>query len=120
MLVEVTSVQAVDANATLLVAQGYEAMGEFGIPGRRYFRKDSGAAVREYQIHAFAASSWETDRHLAFRDYLHSHPVIAQEYSELKRSLGKQFPSDINAYTDGKDSFIKTTEQAALAWWRSA
>jgi GrpB-like predicted nucleotidyltransferase (UPF0157 family) len=120
MLLEVPSIEALDGQAAALVAEGYEAMGEFGIPGRRYFRKDNASGVREYHVHAFARGSEGAVRHLAFRDYLRSHPTIAQEYSELKRRLARRFPSDIAAYMDGKDPFIKPTEQAALVWWRSA
>jgi GrpB-like predicted nucleotidyltransferase (UPF0157 family) len=120
MLVEATSVEAVDERAPLLEAMGYEVKGEFGIPGRRYFRKDNEAGIREYQIHAFAADSGEVARHLAFRDYLRSHPQAAGEYSQLKRELAKQHPSDAGAYMEGKDPFIKATVPAALAWWRSA
>jgi GrpB-like predicted nucleotidyltransferase (UPF0157 family) len=79
ILVEARSVVAIDENATSLEACGYESMGEFGIPGRRYFRKDNAAGVREYQIHAFAADSREVARHLSFRDLIfpreHGHRV---------------------------------------------
>jgi GrpB-like predicted nucleotidyltransferase (UPF0157 family) len=53
---------------------------------------------------------------LAFRDYMIAHPEVAQKYSELKRQLAKQYPDDINAYMDGKDSFIKEMQQKALVW----
>lgn len=120
ILVEARSVVAIDENATSLEACGYESMGEFGIPGRRYFRKDNAAGVREYQIHAFAADSREVARHLSFRDYLRSHPAVAEEYSQLKRELAVQHPDDIEAYMDGKASFIKAKERVALAWRGSA
>lgn len=119
MLVEVTAIEAVDECAQLLVEQGYEAMGEYGLPGRRYFRKNSKSGIRTYQLHIYAKGSMEVVRHLAFRNYLRSHPGIAREYSELKRKLAEQYPDDIQAYMDGKDPFIKTTERAALDWWRS-
>jgi len=120
MLVEVDSIDAVDERAQALVALGYEAMGEFGIPGRRYFRKDNQSGIREFQLHAFAAGSAAVERHLAFRNYLRVHPEVAREYSELKRRLAKEYPSNMEAYIDGKDPFIRATEQVAVAWWRSA
>jgi hypothetical protein len=40
-------------------AFGYMAMGEFGIPGRRYFCKDYENSVRTYNVHIFAANSSE-------------------------------------------------------------
>ena len=57
ILLEVEDVIALDAYASRLVEFGYEAKGEFGIPGRRYFRKDSADGVRTHQIHAFACGS---------------------------------------------------------------
>jgi GrpB-like predicted nucleotidyltransferase (UPF0157 family) len=95
---------------------GYEAMGEFGIPGRRYFRRDDPATgARTHQVHAFARGSPHVERHLAFRDFLRSHPEHAAEYSELKRRLTAT-PVEIDAYMDGKDAFIKDMERRALAW----
>jgi GrpB-like predicted nucleotidyltransferase (UPF0157 family) len=120
ILVEASSYEAVDQKGNSLVAKGYEALGEFGLPGRRYFRKDSARGAREFQIHVFLAGSVEAARHLAFRDYMRSHRAAAAEYSQLKRDLARQFPSDIDAYMDGKNPFIKATDQAALAWSRSA
>ena len=115
MLLEVTSVEKLGENTSVLEALGYEAKGEFGIPGRRYFRKDDAAGVRQFQVHAFAADSGQVNRHLAFRDYLRSHPAVAEEYSQLKRELAMQYPSDMEAYTDAKTPFIREVERLALA-----
>ncbi len=45
MLVEVTDITDVDAHNRAMEALGYEAMGECGIPGRRYFRKEDAAPL---------------------------------------------------------------------------
>jgi len=119
VLVEATSVEAIDDRTESVEALGYEAKGEFGIRGRRYFRKDDAAGVREYHVHAFEAGSENVARHLAFRDYLRSHPAVAEAYSRLKRELARRHPSDIEAYRAGKDPFIQATQRVALAWWRS-
>lgn len=119
MLIESSSLEAIDEKTASLESIGYEAKGEFGIPGRRYFRKDNDAGAREYQIHVFNAGSEDVLRHLAFRDYLLSNPSVAQEYSLLKREISKRFPSDIEAYMDGKNPFIKANERIALAWWHA-
>ena len=95
---------------------GYEAKGEVGILGRRYFRKNSPSGIRTHQVHAFAANSSEGERHLAFRDYMIAHPAEAQEYGELKRKLAREHPDDITAYSDGKEPFIKEHEARAIAW----
>lgn len=116
ILLEVERVDDLDARSARLVDLGFEAKGEFGLPGRRYFRKDSAEGVRTHQIHAFARGSRDIERHLAFRDYMIAHPPAAQSYSALKRRLAETHPGDIDAYMDGKDAFIKEHEIKALAW----
>lgn len=114
ILVEAISVDAVDSRTEAMAALGCEAMGEFGLPRRRYFRKDNGAGIRQYQVHAFAAASMDIARHIAFRDFLRTHSELAQQYSELKRRLATQHRWDIQGYMDGKDSFIKETERLGV------
>ncbi|HMD54213.1 MAG TPA: GrpB family protein, partial [Phycisphaerae bacterium] len=99
-----------------LQALGYIAMGEYGIPGRRYFRKDDAAGNRTHQIHTFQTGSPQIERHLAFRDFMSTHGEYANQYAALKRRLAEQHPDDIEAYMDGKDEFIKQMDIKAAAW----
>jgi aminoglycoside 3-N-acetyltransferase I len=117
VLLEVTSLSALDEKVRALEALGYEAMGECGIPGRRYFRRNDSQGARTHQIHAFVAETPEVTRHLAFRDYMLAHPPIAREYGELKERLAAAHASDIEAYMDGKDAFVKEHQARALLWW---
>ncbi|HEY9881698.1 MAG TPA: GrpB family protein [Leptolyngbyaceae cyanobacterium] len=119
ILVEVQDLARVDAQTETLVVLGYEAMGEYGIPGRRYFRKHSSAGVRTHHVHTFAVGSPQVQRHLAFRDYLTAHPEDAQRYSTLKQQLAQAHPNDIEAYMDGKDGFIQEMDRKAAAWLAS-
>jgi GrpB-like predicted nucleotidyltransferase (UPF0157 family) len=116
MLVAVTDIFKVDENNASMQALGYEVMGEFGIVGRRFFRKDNNRGTRTHHIHTFEISSAQIDRHLAFRDYMRSHPEDAQKYSELKQYLAQEYPQDIAGYMDGKDEFIKEIDRKAQAW----
>ena len=68
MLAVAGSLSRIDELAERMREIGYEVMGEFGIPGRRYFRRDNAAGVRTEQVHTFAAESPHVRRHLAFRD----------------------------------------------------
>jgi GrpB-like predicted nucleotidyltransferase (UPF0157 family) len=120
MLPVVKNLTSVDDCADNLRRLGYEVMGEFGIDGRRYFRRDNPAGVRTDHVHAFAADSPHVLRHLAFRDYLRAHPDVAQEYSQLKQRLAAAHPFDIEAYMDGKDPFIRETQAIALEWFARA
>jgi len=56
-------------------------------------------------------------RHIAFRDYLRTHPEIRAEYQQLKEELSTQEWKDGNEYNEAKDSFIKTVEQKAVKWY---
>jgi GrpB-like predicted nucleotidyltransferase (UPF0157 family) len=116
MLVVVSDVVLLDENASRLEALGYDALGEFGIAGRRYFRKDNHAGERTHQIHAFQAGSPQIARHLAFRDFLKVHPDYASAYEALKQRLAEAFPNDVSSYCDGKDSFIQEMDAKAAAW----
>ncbi|MBE9136837.1 GrpB family protein [Nodosilinea sp. LEGE 07088] len=104
-----------DCNAAMETL-GYEVMGEYGLPERRYFRKDNAQGDRTHHVHIYQTGSLEIERHLAFRDFMMAHPDCAQQYSDLKRTLAVRYPHDIDSYMDGKDEFVKTMEQRALYW----
>ncbi|XGV97231.1 MAG: GrpB family protein [Leptolyngbya sp. BL-A-14] len=116
LLIEVNEIVQMDQDQVAMESLGYVSMGEFGIPGRRYFRKENQQGVRTHHVHAFAAGGSEVERHLAFRDYMRAHPEDAQAYSQLKRALAKQYPTSIDRYMDGKDGFIKAMDQKAAQW----
>jgi GrpB-like predicted nucleotidyltransferase (UPF0157 family) len=114
----VRDITLVDTANAAMQTLGYEAMGEFGIAGRRYFHKDT-HGKRTYHVHVFAEGSEHISRHLAFRDYLRAHPEDAARYSALKQQLAAAHPQDIEAYIGGKNALIQTLEQTALSWLQS-
>ena len=116
LLVEVKDIALIDEQSSSMESLGYEAMGEFGIAGRRYFRKDSQEGVRTHHVHIFEFGSEQVERHLAFRDYMIAHPEEAQKYSELKRELAREYPTSIEQYMDGKDGFIRAIDRKAAQW----
>lgn len=112
----VRDITKIDACNEAFERLGYEPKGEFGIAGRRFFRK--GIEVRTHHVHIFDISnSKEVKRHLAVRDYLRTHPQEAFEYGQLKSKLADLYPSDIEAYCNGKDAFVKELERKALNWY---
>ncbi|MFB9326665.1 GrpB family protein [Paenibacillus aurantiacus] len=115
VLVEVRDIEAVDAYNDNMRRLGYQPKGENGIPLRRYFNK--GGAQRTHHVHVFQAGSEHVTRHLAFRDYLTAHPEEAKRYAELKIELARQYPSDMNAYIEGKDALAKELVVKALDWY---
>lgn len=116
LLVEAQNLEATDGSRPAMASLGYESMGEFGIPGRRYFRKDDANGIRTHQVHVFEIGSPQVARHLAFRDFMIAHPNDALRYSDLKRRLAKEHPFDPEAYMDGKDPFIQEIDRRAAIW----
>lgn len=114
IMAAVRSLEQADAAAEKFSRIGYEYLGEFGIPGRRYLRK--GGDERTHQIHIFQADDRKNiERHLAFRDYLRTHEEECREYAALKKELARRFPYDIDGYCDGKEKFVRTMEKQALS-----
>jgi GrpB-like predicted nucleotidyltransferase (UPF0157 family) len=99
-----------DAQDCIMPMEGmeYEYVPEFEneFPERRYFRKTSNGK-RSYHIHMVEIGTDFWKRHLAFRDYLRTHPEIANEYSDLKKELAKRFENDREEYTNAKTEFIE-------------
>jgi GrpB-like predicted nucleotidyltransferase (UPF0157 family) len=118
ILLEAVDLETLDRQSRALEELAYEALGEFGIVGRRYFRKNNASRIRTHHVHAFQTGNVEIERHLAFRDYMVAHPEEARQYGELKQELATHHPEDIEAYMDGKNAYIKEQQAIALAWRR--
>ena len=118
MMPIVKHIEKVDNFNKSMVEIGYEPLGEFGMKGRRYFRK--GGENRTHQIHVFQYDNTnDIERHLAVRDYLRAHENEKIAYGKLKEHLAKEFPNDIEAYSNGKHEFVKNLEKRALEWSRN-
>ncbi|MCL4827001.1 MAG: GNAT family N-acetyltransferase [Caldilinea sp.] len=115
MMPLVRDVREVDRRISAMAAAGYTPRGEFGLPGRRYFVKGP-AHARLVHCHIYAADNPEVERHLAFRNYLRTHPAERDAYAQLKMQLAQAHPTDIVAYMDGKNGLIKQLEAEALRW----
>ena len=121
LLAVVSDVHLLDARAERFESLGYEVMGEFGLPGRRYFRRDDPRGIRINQVHAYAPeSSSEIQRHLDFRDYMRAHPESARAYARLKQQLADECRGDMARYSDGKTAFIREIERRAALWKRNS
>jgi GrpB-like predicted nucleotidyltransferase (UPF0157 family) len=83
---------------------GYEYKGENGIPRRHFFVKGD---PRTHHVHVNEVDGRDWENQVFFRDYLIQHPGMAQEYAELKLELARRFPTDRQAYLDGKAPFIE-------------
>lgn len=116
ILVIVRDIDKVDAINPQLQQMGYSPVGEYGIPGRRFFYKGT-HDLRSHHLHVYAMGNPHILRHLAFRDYMRTHPVNALAYSRLKETLALEFPEDMEKYIAGKNAFVQKEERRALAWY---
>jgi GrpB-like predicted nucleotidyltransferase (UPF0157 family) len=66
-----------------------------------------------YHLHLMKYQSDHWKRHLAFRDYLRSHPEVAKKYFRLKKRLSRKYGTDRVGYTNAKTAFIKNIELTA-------
>jgi GrpB-like predicted nucleotidyltransferase (UPF0157 family) len=115
LLIEVESLAVLDACNPTMLSLGYQAKGEHGIPGRRYFQRLEGD-VHLFHVHAFKMGHPDILRHLNFRDYLRAHPDEARAYQALKLRLAAQFRYEPRCYTSGKTAFILAIDQRAALW----
>ncbi|POZ60091.1 GrpB family protein [Chromobacterium alticapitis] len=78
-----------------------------------FFREPAGQ--RRTHIHVRRAGGANQRYALLFRDYLRSHPGMADAYGELKRRLAAHL-ADPNSYPDVKDPAVDLIYLAAEQW----
>lgn len=93
---------------------GYDVAGEWGIQGRRLFRK--GGENRTHHIHVYQYDNPQIHRHLIFRDYLRTHPYEVELYTGLKEDLAQRY-NDTTFYSKEKKPFVNALEQRAMNWF---
>jgi GrpB-like predicted nucleotidyltransferase (UPF0157 family) len=118
ILIEATSLAAIDEGNAAMESAGYQARGAFGIEGRRYFKRvGAPPAMPGFHVHAFERGSPHIVRHLRFRDYLLAKPEVARAYAALKLSLVDEsgaLPAD---YFARKANMVAQIERDALAYF---
>ncbi len=90
-----------------LAALGYRHEGDLGIPGREAFRQPPDSGFLACHLYCSPRDSVALRRHLAFRDYLRTHPDAVDEYARLKQALAQCYRNDRPAYTDAKTGFVE-------------
>jgi GrpB-like predicted nucleotidyltransferase (UPF0157 family) len=114
VLVEAENLGRIDGFDDCMEQNGYVPMGEFGIKGRRFFIR-SEVEKRIAHVHVFEAGDPHVARHTDFRDYIISSPGDARVYARLKTELTMRYPDDRDAYTKGKEEFIRTATRRSNA-----
>jgi GrpB-like predicted nucleotidyltransferase (UPF0157 family) len=121
ILIVCSDINKIDSYNDLLKKEGYEAMGENGVKGRRYFRKGNEDGSATFHLHSFDLNSrFDIDRHIVFRDYLRTHKEEALNYQRLKEELANKYPNDMESYFKGKQKYLKEVEDKALEWRKAS
>ncbi len=74
------------------------------------------AEGRRAHIHVRVAGRLNQRYPLLFRDYLRSHPPVAQAYAQVKIALAKYHADDVEAYYDVKDPVCDIIMGGAEEW----
>ena len=113
IMLGVERLSEVEGRIPQLEAHGYEYVRNYEtqLPERRYFRKPR-VGSRAYHLHCVVRASDFWIRHIAFRDYLRSHPDAAAAYFALKQTLAAACTKE--EYTEAKSPFIEAVLDRAL------
>lgn len=114
MMCIVKDIKKIDLFNDKMNSLGYDVAGEWGIEGRRLFRK--GGENRTHHIHFYQVDSPQIKRHLIFRDYLRVHPEEVAKYSQFKENLAQTF-ENTSDYSPAKKEFVREMEKQALLWF---
>ena len=114
-VIEVENLEDVIHAVPEFEAIGYESKGEYGIPGRQFFTRDTNGD-RTHHLHVFQIGHPDIERHTVFRDFLRANPDAAREYEKLKEKLAKRFPKQSSNYTAAKSDFILSMDEVARYW----
>jgi len=114
-VIEVENLEDVIQTVSEFEALGYKNKGEFGIPGRQFFTRDTNGD-RTHHLHVFQKGHPDIERHIVFRDFLRANLYAAREYEKLKKKLAKRFPKQSGNYTAAKSDFILSMDEVARYW----
>ena len=105
------------AQIAAMEALGYQYLGEHGLPGRLFFRREQGGR-RTHHVHVVEWGGERWHRHRAFRDYLRAHPDEAAAYAEAKRRVASQ-ASHLGDYWERKQQFVDELFERAWRWYQA-
>ena len=139
ILVGLQEETSLDAIVLPLLDAGYTYIEKFnaGMPYRRFFvalvalknmplpsilaDKDELAFGRDYNsvanIHVMTRGSYHWIRHIAFREYLRTHPEVRKSYEALKLKIAEIDFADPLEYNSHKEEFIAEQQAKAVAWF---
>lgn len=110
VLVGLRELELSDEQIAAMEGIGYTYLGEYGLPGRLFFRKEP----RTHHVHVVEHGGDHWERQLTFRDALRTDADERQRYDEFKRKLAAEGHTR-DVYTELKTPFIREVEARARA-----
>lgn len=86
---------------------GFDYEGNLGVEGREAFKRRYDDGFMTYHLYVCQNDGKGYLEHIAFRDYLRSHPDAVREYERVKNGLASRYPHDTDGYLNGKKKFIE-------------
>jgi GrpB-like predicted nucleotidyltransferase (UPF0157 family) len=109
MLGAVRHLEDVSAFVEPLRGLGYEdaaiQLGYWTVPDRRLFCVGS-YNEGSHHLHLVELNSTPWVGNLRVRDFLRTHPEVAEQYARLKENLAVAHGTDIDSYTEGKTALL--------------
>jgi GrpB-like predicted nucleotidyltransferase (UPF0157 family) len=105
VLVGLRKLELTDEEVANMKRLGYEYLGEYGLPGRLFFRKERGT----HNVHVVEHGGEHWERQLTFRDALRADEGERRRYDRFKRRLAAEGHSRA-VYTELKTPFIRAVE----------
>jgi GrpB-like predicted nucleotidyltransferase (UPF0157 family) len=110
VLVGLRELELTDEQVAAMERLGYRYLGEHGLPGRLFFRKEP----RTHHVHVVQHGGEVWERQITFREALRSDEEERRRYDEYKRRLAAEgHPRE--AYSELKTPFIRAVEARARA-----
>jgi GrpB-like predicted nucleotidyltransferase (UPF0157 family) len=110
VLIGVRELELTDEQIAAMGELGYAFLGEHGLPGRLFFRKEP----RTHHVHVVEHGGEHWERQLTFRDTLRADEEERKRYDAFKRRLAAEgHPREV--YTELKTPFIREVEARARA-----
>ncbi len=97
----------VKAVKDILEHNGYYYRQNGGDENRLFFAKGE-ETCRTHYLHVYEYGSIGWKNHTFFCNFLNTHECCRNEYAKLKKQLSLQFSEDRDAYTNGKEDFIRS------------
>jgi GrpB-like predicted nucleotidyltransferase (UPF0157 family) len=108
VLVGLRELELAEADIEAMRGLGYQYLGEHGLAGRLFFRKEP----RTHHVHVVEHGGEHWERQLTFRDVLRSDAAERRRYDAFKRKLAAEgHPREV--YTELKTPFIRDVEARA-------